>query len=898
MLNVWTAVSGTSLGDISERQVVNLTLPTTGSLDGITFKVISGALPAGLRIEGNKILGTTFEVKSTTTSSFVIRATDGISVSDRTFVMTVEGPDAPQWVTPEGKLTVNPNGLAFVLDNSYIDFQLQAIDRDLPAGDSLEFFIESGNGELPPGLSLSPSGKITGIIDPIISLDVSAGTGFFDTNLFDSNSYDFGEAPKTGLDSFLYDSYVYDYYDLVRTPRKLNRNYEFIVTVTDGETPVQRKFRIFVVGDDFLRADNAIMQVGTGTFTADNTYLRAPIWITPNNLGVKRANNFVTIFLDAYDPMPTIGPLYFELSSVNDDLSESVLPPGLALDPTNGELFGLIPYQPAITREYKFTINAVKYDAQSYTEKEVVILTLENAAYGQNFLRISPLPEADVNLLLNESVRIGMSYYKVIGYEAPIGTSEIATLNLQQSLMSDIPAETEITKIFIESTVQFNTVKSPKTFVISVLGEVDSVIQWITDFNLGNVRANFPSLLSVKAQTSVPNAVLTYRLVGGSLPPGLSFASTGEIIGEVRQFGTTSLPGLLTFDNSTTTFDGGGTTFDREFTFTVLAEDQFKYSGILGTFTLTVYTPDDRLYSNIYVRPYQKPEKRSLFYDFINDSSIFSPNKIYRLTDSQFGIQQDLKMLIYAGIETLEANKYISALTTNTKRKRFRLGSPRTAIAKKQGSNEIEYEVIYLEVFDEYEIGTLSASQKLKLPTNTSSKVLVNQTKLNPIDGNLGTYNPNNKTVTYQSTLVETRLNNDSVDRFIPQTTPITVDSRAVKISGSDLEYVYPSSVTNMRNNIKNIMLESGRNIYTESEFLPLWMVTPQNSRTAATGYVKAIPLCYCKPGESTYILENINNSGFDFTQIDYEIDRYIIDSTTGNNAESYLKFSNYKYNV
>ena len=43
------------------------------------------------------------------------------------------------------------------------------------------------------------------------------------------------------------------------------------------------------------------MLVGTGTFTADNTFIRTPIWLTPANLGYKRANNYITLFLDVID---------------------------------------------------------------------------------------------------------------------------------------------------------------------------------------------------------------------------------------------------------------------------------------------------------------------------------------------------------------------------------------------------------------------------------------------------------------------------------------------------------------------------------------------------------------------------------------------------------------------
>jgi hypothetical protein len=75
-------------------------------------------------------------------------------------------------------------------------------------------------------------------------------------------------------------------------------------------------------------------------------------------------------------------------------------------------------------------------------------------------------------------------------------------------------------------------------------------------------------------------------------------------------------------------------------------------------------------------------------------------------------------------------------------------------------------------------------------------------------------------------------------------------------------------------------------------------MVTPQDRRTPATGFIKAIPICYCLPGEASYILDNIENAGFDFSVIDYEIDRLIIDSTAGSSESQYLKFRNFKYNV
>jgi hypothetical protein len=473
---------------------------------------------------------------------------------------------------------------------------------------------------------------------------------------------------------------------------------------------------------------------------------------------------------------------------------------------------------------------------------------------------------------------------------------------------------------------------------MQVLGEVDSVIKFLTPANLGSVRANLSSQLEIKAVTTVVGAVLTYRLVGGILPPGVELSANGELIGRVTQFGnivyrsfwksgkqykindvvkyqdqlykanfahTSGTPfnidywdkytfrnnvtGLTTYDSRTTTFDGRQGTQDRSYKFTVLAQDQFKYSAIAGTFTVFVADPDVKLFSNVYVKPFPTLAKRAKFYTFINDLDIFTESKIYRASDPNYGVQKELKMLIYAGIETLEIKNYVPALTLNTKRKRFRIGSPKKAIARLQGSNETIYEVIYLEIFDEYEIGKISASPSIKLSYSNRSKINVNQTDINPVNGRLDLNN--NK--------IRDKLNEDAVERLRSNKDVMRADNTGVNASGRDLELVYPSSVSNIRRNIKTLIVgDSPRQIDTENSFLPPWMVTPQDSKTPATGYIKAVPLCYCKPGEADYILQNITHSGFDFTSLDFEIDRFIIDAISGNNQDQYLKIPNYKFNV
>lgn len=1040
MLNIWSVKTGTSLGTLEEQTVfknipdqpdtrIPLPLQVGVNLTGITFKLISGSLPNGLRLVGHYITGQAYEVSRTTVSTFVIRAQDSNNnISDRTFTLTVQGADAPRWLTPTGTLPIgavpqriskvvsafrynnivtlttdiphsfvfdnvisvntsfedintekttilrppfinletpeeyidriantityreyglnfgtreNPvpvvgtvqllkSPLTFVLDGTYIDFYLQAADTDLRAGDELEYFIESNSGQLPPGLTLGRDGRITGRIDPILSLDITARDGSFDVNTFDGYPYDFAVLQNISDPN----------YQQVMTPKKLNRFYEFIVSVTDGETVTKRTFKIYVVGDDFLRTDNTIMQVGDGTYSADTTYLRSPVWVSASNLGLKRANNYVTVILDTFDPNPEIGPVDYKLEPFNPDGSASILPPNLALDPSNSEIFGFIPYQPAVTTSYSFTISATKYDKEDLEQVAVEITVAEVASIGQNYLKINKLPVGDRLLIVNDNIRIGAFAYKITAYEETAFSYDIIKLN--KPLQNAVILKFVITNTYYRKLSElYTTRKSSKTFTMQVLGEVDSVINFITPSDLGSVRANLSSQLEIIAETKVTGAILTYQQTSGTLPPGVELRSNGELIGRVTQFGNivyrsfwksgkqylandvikynsllykcnfahtststfddtywdkytfkNNIKGLTTYDSRTTTFDGGTGTQDRSYRFTVLAQDQFHYSAIRRTFSVFVEDPDVKLFSNIYVKPFPSISSRAKFYTFINNLDIFTESKIYRPSDPNFGVQKELKMLIYAGIETVEIRKYVPALTTNAKRKRFRIGSPKKAIARNQGSYETVYEIIYLEIFDEYEINKTSVSSSIKLAANTKSSVKVNQTSLDAVNGVLDISNPK----------INNTLNADFVDRYRPNYGPIKASSTTVKASGNDVETIYPSSVTNIRRNIRNLSLKnldnSVRNIDTENSFLPPWMITPQDNRTPATGYIKAVPLCYCKPGEADYILENIAYSGFDFTSLDFEIDRFIIDAVSGNNEDQYLKIPNYKYNV
>ena len=109
---------------------------------------------------------------------------------------------------------------------------------------------------------------------------------------------------------------------------------------------------------------------------------------------------------------------------------------------------------------------------------------------------------------------------------------------------------------------------------MTISGNIDAEVTWLTDSNLGTVVNGQTSLLKVEA-TNRGGRQLSYRLKSGAfneLPQGLQLLPSGEIAGRVS-FNTFAVDlGETTFDRSQTTITGlQETTFDSSFTFTVNA---------------------------------------------------------------------------------------------------------------------------------------------------------------------------------------------------------------------------------------------------------------------------------------------------------------------------------------
>jgi len=226
----------------------------------------------------------------------------------------------------------------------------------------------------------------------------------------------------------------------------------------------------------------------------------------------------------------------------NPDGTPSTLPPGMSIDNATGEIAGVVPYQSQTTQTYQFTLIAVNFPA-SLADLNYTVTGDWNSTTIYN---------------VNDAVR-----YQGLIYIA-----------LQPS-RGEIPEEGEFWTLGVGT--------AEKTFTIDIIGDIESSISWNSLENLGIIRPNEPSRLSVEATTSAYGGTVTYKLVSGSLPPGLTLLPTGIITGKVIQFSNENTLGLtrifegagvpklddnpnltVSFDSSGITFDDVNITFDRE----------------------------------------------------------------------------------------------------------------------------------------------------------------------------------------------------------------------------------------------------------------------------------------------------------------------------------------------
>lgn len=250
------------------------------------------------------------------------------------------------------------------------------------------------------------------------------------------------------------------------------------------------------------------------------------------------------------------------------------------------------------------------------------------------------------------------------------------------------------------------TVASNQIYLLNVIGQVPSTINFISSSSLGTLGTGEISEIYVKAENTNTNYAIQYEIVQGKLPPGLQLNLDGTISGKITTTGQT----YFDFTSTTTTsltIDEGLTTIDRNWYFTIRASDVYRVSSVEKEFYISVFkdTPTD--YTRIYVRPFLSTKQRMAYKDFVTNPVIFDPVLIYRPNDPEFGIQQQIRMMLETGIEQTNLNDYAQAMKDYFYRKKFYFGEVKSIVAQDSNGNNV-YEIIYVDIVDNQMNGTNS----------------------------------------------------------------------------------------------------------------------------------------------------------------------------------------------
>lgn len=443
-------------------------------------------------------------------------------------------------------------------------------------------------------------------------------------------------------------------------------------------------------------------------------------------------------------------------------------------------------------------------------------------------------------------------------------------------------------------------------FTITIIGDIDTEIRWITPPDLGYINNGAISTLSVIA-TNVENRVLQYRLEQGSnsrLPEGLTLQSSGNITGRVS-FNTFAL------DDGTTVFDAEGvtyrdineTTFDQDYSFTVNAysaeTEQVGYqvstivitnggSGFTGQPTVTISAPpatagaiqatagiatiSSGVITAIAVgnpgRGYTSPPtititggggSNATAVAQITEVEITNAISVYRrFTIHVVRTYQEPYQTLYVKCMPPEEDRaLINQLVLNQDiipaELVYRADDPNFGVAKS---------VIYNHAYG------LAAAD---LETYVQSLYLNHYWK-NVTLGSIKTaqaLDPNGN-VLYEvvySEVIDNLVNNqgESVSKEITWPEPIEMPDSSL------LSTLYPNSLINMRDQVIDTVGQV-------APALPLWMTSKQTNGRVL-GFTPAWVIAYVKPGKSGQVAYNISeNFDSNLNVIDFKIDRYEID--------------------
>ena len=637
---VWITPTG-SIGAYPSSiflQILVLANPVLPAVS-VTYKTVSGELPAGLNLSTNGVIsGTPALVTKDTVFSFVIRATDNLgNIRDRTFTMLISGIVNPEFTTPSGTIQS-------IDDSTWVEIPILFNN---PVSTN-KVSIRVVQGQLPPGLEINETGLIRGYAKPptlntslglVITTALSTSsttntitclstTGFSINRpvVFSGNTYGNIVAGQTYFIRSILSANSFTISTTSNGPELLLDTGVGNMTVTLPNISVgQPTVRTFSFT---LRLDS---EFGGDIETYAITVKNQNASIAEGGLGLLPNTRLPTIY--------NTRPATYNIAQDTTNFSYYILPDdtGNTYNPDDLAYIGRL----SSDNQFSFKILGKDFDNDNLTYE-----------FG--------------NLPLG---LVGDSVTGWITGNPTISNNNISDFSFNVRVFKT--AKPGITTPLFNFSFRITT---------NIIGDID----WITPEDLGIIENGTLSTLNVLATSDVG---LEYRIVGGNLPPNLFLLSNGEISGTVAYQPTDTLLPLGTVTN---------------FTFTIQAfAPLHPVVQSNRTFTISVVQEYEQPTDTLYIKCTPSIDDRKLLKSLLEDTklNLIPDNYLYRPEDPNFGKATSVTYAHAYGIYANYINAYIASVMKNHYWRNITLGELKTAVAR-NNRGEIIYEVVYSQIVD------------------------------------------------------------------------------------------------------------------------------------------------------------------------------------------------------
>jgi hypothetical protein len=976
----WATPAG-NLGVVPALEFYQLPLQASDASGGtLVYNRVSGRLPPGIQVvrtgvlQGVPISEAVPDTNQTYTFTIRVTNTTTGSVADRTFSLTITNV-APPIIIPR-----NVN-LGLFYDGSTVNIQLEAIE--FVVEDNLVWSLKSG--ELPPGISLSQDGLLSGFIRPTPVIGPGSDPDWDDTP-WDLLGWDFLVGSVRKLFTFTIEvtdgantdasTYILDVYprrSLIASTDSLTADNSFvninvlpkhfpIILTTQADMVVERQGGYYAFQIEAIDLNGDILQyampaVSTGAFDehvnnndlpyvnhivddgnlyvgitsptstskpalipGDQVQVLYSSPLTTNEVTWYSASisNFTTVRLFGNSPVTgNVGDFLTQqlsganatISNISSTFGTITLVGNLVLanvgafvtqgsanavvtatsvytssvqvihltgtfSSTGGNIFvnGVNANASPVSASYFTDIGCVYNNANTFTFNTVAPTGIANIAGISTNSRPLTITSVGVNIgaVVDQTTAPAAVGYDEGKFDQGILILPLTLLSGQTSVIDAnsgwitgfLPELTDNTTNYEFEISVFKRDEpiyaTSRIFTLTVLGDLDNSVSWLTPSYLGSIDNGKVSDLYVKAVSSKGKA-LYYELtpnVFKRLPQGLLLLSNGLISGRVSFQ-------LFTLDQGLTTIDGGSTTFDDTYSFSITA---YTYDGSVSAtreFTIRVNERNTSPYENLYLKAALSLEQRSQFQDIVQDPTVFPTELIYRIEDPYYGVTSDVKALFLAGINPSFLSEYAAAVETNHFNKRITFGQVKTAVVRSRAYDVAEIGTGQIIGTFEDEIGFAPSDLNSGYTADTNIPVGTQLTE---------------EQIKYEVVYVEINDDNtisNSSGSFGPAST-IDLTSQLVNPyldeNGNSYSIAYPNAFSNMQT---KIVLQLG---YANKGALPDWMTSLQPNGTVL-GFKRAVVLAYTIPGAGEAVAWRFGQRRFNLTALDFTVDRYQLDN-------------------